>query len=112
MAGLQRGVTRPQSAAPAIACTPGNPTDSLTEVVAAGNVHSLDDKLHRRAKSYAAEHGTTLTALVEEALSARLAERGQRRPPVRLPTFRGEGLQDGLSLDEMGTIYDRMGGLR
>ena len=74
---------------------------------------SLDDELHRRAKSYAAEHGTTLTALVEEALRARLAERrAKRRPPVRLPTFRGEGLQDGLSLDEMGAIYDRMDGLR
>jgi hypothetical protein len=74
---------------------------------------SLDDRLHRRAKAYAAEHGTTLTALVEEALRARLAEpRGKRRPPVRLPTFRGEGRQDGLSLDEMGTIYDRMDGLR
>jgi hypothetical protein len=74
---------------------------------------SLDDELHRRAKSYAAEHGTTLTALVEEALRTRLAERrGRRRRPVRLPTFKGEGLQSGLSLDEMGTIYDRMDGLR
>jgi hypothetical protein len=73
---------------------------------------SLDDELHRRAKSYAAAHGTTLTALVEEALRARLAERAKRRPPVRLPTFRGERLQDGLNLDEMGTIYDRMDGVR
>lgn len=74
---------------------------------------SLDDKLHRRAKSYAAEHGTTLTALVEEALRAKLAERrDKRRPPVRLPTFKGEGLQEGLSLDHLGTIYDRMDGLR
>ena len=73
---------------------------------------SLDDKLHRRAKSYAAEHGTTLTALVEEALRARLAEPRGKRRPVRLPTFKGEGLQSGLSLDEMGTIYDRMDGLR
>ena len=74
---------------------------------------SLDDDLHRRAKSYAAEHGTTLTALVEEALRVRLAERrGKRRPPVRLPTLKGEGLQSGLSLDEMGTIYDRTDGLR
>ena len=74
---------------------------------------SLDNELHRRAKAYAAEHGTTLTALVEEALRGRLAERrGKRRPPVRLPTFRGEGLQDRLSLDEIGTIYDRLDGLR
>jgi plasmid stability protein len=74
---------------------------------------SLDDELHRRAKSYAAEHGTTLTALVEEALRARLAERrSKRRPPVRLPTFKGEGLQPGLTLDDMGTVYDRLDGLR
>jgi hypothetical protein len=74
---------------------------------------SLDDELHRRAKSYAAEHGTTLTALVEEALRARLAERrAKRRPAVRLPTFKGEGLQEGLSLDAMGAIYNRMDGLR
>ena len=70
---------------------------------------SLEDELHRR--TYAAEHGTTLTALV--ALRARLAERrGNHRQPVGLPTFRGEGLQDGLSLDERGAIYDRMDGLR
>jgi len=74
---------------------------------------SLDDELHRRAKSYAAEQGTTLTALVEEALRARLAERrARRRPPVRLPTFKGQGLQSGLSLDDMGGIYDRMDGIR
>lgn len=72
---------------------------------------SRDDELHRRAKSYAAEQGTTLTALVEEALRVRFAERrGKRRPPVRLPTFRGKGLHDGLSLDEMGALYDRMDG--
>ena len=54
-----------------------------------------------------------MTALVEEALRAGLAERGgKRRPPVRLPTFKGEGLQSGLSLDELGTIYDRMDGIR
>lgn len=74
---------------------------------------SLDEELHRRAKSYAAAHGTTLTALVEEALRARLAERrGERRSPIRLPTFKGEGLQEGLSLDALGSIYDRMDGLR
>jgi hypothetical protein len=74
---------------------------------------SLDDELHRRAKSYAAEHGTTLTALVEEALRTRLAERrGKPRPPVRLPTFKGDGLQEGLSLDALGAVYDRMDGLR
>lgn len=74
---------------------------------------TLDDDLHRQAKSYAAQHRTTLTALVEEALRARMAERREkRRSPVRLPTFKGEGLQAGLSLDDMGTIYDRMDRIR
>ncbi len=74
---------------------------------------SLDDDLHRRAKAYAARQGTTLTALVEEALKARLALlTSKRRAAVRLPTFKGEGLQAGLSLDEMGTIHDRLDGIR
>jgi hypothetical protein len=49
---------------------------------------------------------------VEEALRVRLAERRAKRPPVRLPTFKGDGLQDGLNLDAMGAIYDRMESLR
>ena len=73
----------------------------------------LDDDLHRKAKAFAARTGTTLTALVEEALRARLARpEGKRRAPVRLPTFRGDGLQPGVNLDDMGTVYDRMDGVR
>lgn len=76
-------------------------------------VITLDDDLHKRAKSYAAKHGTTLTALVAEALRARLARPVRaRRPPVTLPTFKGEGLAPGVSLDDMGTVYDRMDGPR
>lgn len=76
-------------------------------------VIALDDDLHRRAKAYAAKHGMTFTALVEEALRVRLATaKPERRPPVTLPTFKGEGLQPGLSLDDMSTIYDRMDGIR
>jgi plasmid stability protein len=74
---------------------------------------SLDDDLHRRAKAYAAKAGTTLTALVEEALRARLAAgRGARRTPVQLPVFSGTGLHDGLSLDRMSDVLDRMDGLK
>ena len=76
-------------------------------------VITLDDDLHRRAKAYAARHGTTLAALVEEALRIRLAQRTVRpRGPVRLPTFRGDGLQPGLTLDDMSTILDRLDGIR
>jgi hypothetical protein len=73
----------------------------------------LDDDLHRRAKAYAAKIGTSLTALVEEALRIRLARpEARKRGEVRLPTFRGDGLNPGISLDDMDTIYDRMDGLR
>ena len=74
----------------------------------------LDDSLHRKAKAYAAQHGTTLAALIEEALRLRLATAAasQRRKQVRLPTFRGDGLQPGVTLDDMGTVYDRMDGVK
>ena len=76
-------------------------------------VITLDDQLHRRAKAYAARQGTTLAALVEEALRLRLADKqATRRNPVQLPTFKGDGLQPGLSLDHMSTIYDRLDGVR
>ena len=76
-------------------------------------VVTLDDDLHRRAKAYAARHGTTLAALVEEALRLRLARRTAARPrSVKLPTFHGDGLQPGLTLDDMSTILDRLDGIR
>jgi len=76
-------------------------------------VITLDDELHRRAKAYAGRHGTTLAALVSEALRARLARpRASRRPSVDLPTFAGEGLAHGVTLDDMSSVYDRMDGLR
>jgi plasmid stability protein len=74
---------------------------------------NLDDDLHRRAKAYAAKIGKSLTAVVEEALRIRLARSEVRkRGEVRLPTFRGDGLNPGVSLDDMDTVYDRMDGLR
>ena len=40
----------------------------------------------------------------------KLAGRSRRssKAGVRLPTFRGDGLLPGLSLDDLATIYDRM----
>ena len=76
-------------------------------------VITLDDELHRRAKAYAARHRTTLAALVEEALRIRLARPAAARSgPVNLPTFKGDGLQSGLTLDDTGAILDRMDGIR
>jgi hypothetical protein len=78
----------------------------------ARTIIALDDNLHRRAKAYSARHGTTLTALIEEALRLRLARREPSGElPVRLPTFRGDGLQPGVNLDDMDNVLDRLDGL-
>jgi hypothetical protein len=73
----------------------------------------LDDGLLKEAKALAARSGRTLTDLIEEALRESLAR--QRRPPlgrVELPTFRGEGLQPGVDLDDSSALADLMEGER
>jgi predicted transcriptional regulator len=69
----------------------------------------LDDDLLRRAKRAAAERGTTLTAVIEDALRRALAPAtGQPRSRVELPTFRGDGLQAGVDLDDTASLLDLM----
>jgi hypothetical protein len=67
----------------------------------------LDDELLTRAKHAALERGTTLTALIEDALRRALAP-GAPAPvdAVRLPSFRGDGLQPGVDLDDMASLLD------
>jgi hypothetical protein len=69
----------------------------------------LDDDLLVRAKRAAAERGTTLTALIEDALRRALAPvpRSQRARPA-LPSFRGDGLQAGVDLDDTAALLDVM----
>jgi len=67
----------------------------------------LDDDLLREAKAYAAANGSSLTAVIEDALRERLARR--REPPrrVTLPVFRGGGgLQPGVDLDDTASLLD------
>jgi predicted DNA-binding ribbon-helix-helix protein len=74
----------------------------------------LDDQLLTEAKKTAAERGTTLTALIEDAVRAALARRRQPklRSRVRLPVFpndgRGKGLQPGVDLDDSAALLDVM----
>ena len=72
----------------------------------------LDDLLLAEAKKYAAETGRTLTAVIEDALREVLARRKQpfKRRAVRLPTFRGGGLQRGVDLDDTSALLDLMDG--
>lgn len=69
----------------------------------------LDDELLTRAKRAALERGTTLTAVIEDALRRALAP-GTRtdRDDVALPSFRGDGLQPGVDLDDTASLLDLM----
>jgi len=70
----------------------------------------LDDQLLADLKQLAARTGRTLTAVIEDGLRQALGEakRARKRPPVRLPTFRGNGLQPGVDLDDTAALLGLM----
>ncbi len=76
----------------------------------------ISDPLLRRAKRLAAKRGTTLKAVIEDALRTELAaaEAGAVGTSVRTHTFRGRGLKAGLAWDDWATIrslvYEGRGG--
>jgi hypothetical protein len=73
---------------------------------------NLSDPLLAQARRRAAETGRTLTAFIADAVREALARRreGPDRPPVRLTTFRGSGLQPGVDLDDSAALQDLMSG--
>lgn len=69
----------------------------------------LNDGLLSQAKSYAAKTGLTLTALIEESLRQRLAQRdASGRRPVRLLTTGEDGVYPGIDMDDSSSIMDAM----
>ena len=72
----------------------------------------FDDQLLIQAKKVAAERGTTLTGLLEDALRETLAR--TKRPPrpakLRLTTFGRGGVQPNVDLDDTASLLDRMEG--
>ena len=70
----------------------------------------LDDQLLAEIKRVAQESGQTMTAIIEEALRHRLAQRKQIRnqPKTKLITVSGNGLQPGVDLDDSATLLDLM----
>jgi Uncharacterized protein conserved in bacteria (DUF2191). len=71
----------------------------------------IDDGLLTEAKARAARSGTTLNAVVEDALREAFARRrrGARRP-VELPTFAGSHVRPGVDLDDTAALLERMEG--
>ena len=72
----------------------------------------LDDDLLDKAQKHAAERGTTLTVMLEQALREILA-RQEKEPQIEsqpLPTFMGQGLRSGVDLDDSAALRDLMDG--
>ena len=71
----------------------------------------IDDDLLKKAKLYCAESGITLTALIEDAVRARLSlseKLNRKRKPVRLKTVGQGGTQPGIDLDDSANLLDAM----
>ena len=69
---------------------------------------TLDEALLKEAKARAAKRGTTLSAVVADAL--RMAFEHSRTAPTALPplpVFHGDGLQPGVTLDDAGALWDQ-----
>ena len=68
---------------------------------------NLNDQVLRQAKRRAARDGITLTRFVEDALRARLAETGSRRPRfrLRLETVTGDAPPN-VDIADRDALYD------
>ncbi len=72
----------------------------------------LPDDLMAQVRKVAAESGRTLTRVIEDALREAFARQRStgRKPPLRLPTIPGRGLQAGIDLDDTASLLDAMEG--
>jgi hypothetical protein len=69
---------------------------------------SLDDNLLSEAKQRAARGGTTLNAVIEEALRESFSRRAERpkAQPLRLPTWGQGWVRPGVDLDDSASLLD------
>jgi hypothetical protein len=71
----------------------------------------VPDDLLAEAKARAAREGRTLSAVVSDALRGAFARADESRlTPVRLTTFRGEGVRPGVDLDDSAAHLDLLDG--
>ncbi|MEJ7797365.1 MAG: type II toxin-antitoxin system VapB family antitoxin [Solirubrobacteraceae bacterium] len=72
---------------------------------------NVDDGLLAEAKRRAAERGTTLTKLIEDALRTTLSQRDEpNEERFETITFRGGGLMPGVDLDDNAALRDLLDG--
>jgi len=74
----------------------------------------IDESLLAAAEREAARRGQSLSTFVELALSAFVAPASptgptrRERKRIELPTFRGQGLQPGVNLDDSAALLELM----
>jgi len=70
----------------------------------------VDDHLLAQAKRHAAETGKTLTDVFGDALRESLARRASaaKAKPIRLRTFKGDGVRAGVDLDNNASLLNLM----
>ena len=70
----------------------------------------LDDELLLQVKNYALRKGRTMTSVIEDALRVMLARQAsmKQRPPIKLTTVKGNGLQPGVDLDDSAALLSIM----
>ena len=70
----------------------------------------VDEHLLAQAKRHAVESGKTLTAVIEDALRESLARRvmSAKPKPIRLKTFKGNGVRAGVDLDDSASLLNLM----
>ncbi|HEX7172686.1 MAG TPA: type II toxin-antitoxin system VapB family antitoxin [Candidatus Limnocylindria bacterium] len=73
----------------------------------------IDDGLLAEAKARAARAGTTLNAVVEDALRSAFARRGDAPTTRRmeLPTFAESRVRPGVDLDDSAALLEHMEGI-
>jgi hypothetical protein len=70
----------------------------------------MNADLARRAKQYATQHDTTFTHVVEQAVTQLLSapKIRKRRKKIRVPTYRGRGVQAGVDLNDTSALLDHI----
>ena len=72
----------------------------------------LPPGLMAQVKKLARESGRTMTQVIEDALRVAVARsRPSSARSVTIVTFRGDGLQPGVDLDDTSALLDRMDGI-
>lgn len=70
---------------------------------------TVDDAVYRQFKMIAARMGTSVGSVIEEAMRTFLiARESGERADLSLPTMRSGGLQPGVDLDDMSSVYARL----